>query len=556
MLEFEGVYQHAEVFLNGTSIVTHPYGYTSFFADLTPVVKPGETNALAVRVDNSQQKNSRWYSGSGIYRHVRLIVSDPVHVAPWGVFVTVPKADTNEATITVQSEVVNDGQQAASITIKNTLFGPDGTLLATFPSALSNLAPGQGTKVTQELPVKDPALWSPENPQLLKVVTTILEGEKVVDQITTPIGIRHLAWSAEKGMTINGTTVKLNGGCIHHDNGVLGACAFDRAEERKIEILKKAGFNAIRTAHNPPSPELLDACDRLGMLVMDEAFDCWANGKNHQDYSTVFKDWWERDIDAMVQRDRNHPSVVLWSIGNEIPGLGEAMGVEYGPKLANRVRANDSTRPVTDGILGFPNPNKKSDTVGTSSPQPTPDPKEVEKLKNYTLNWDSLNIVGSNYALDAHIKEHAQHSKRILVSTESSPPVGKAYQVADNAFVVGDFVWSAQDYLGECGVGRSFYEGDPTEPHGPPKKEHPDQPGGPAMHGSDNLFPWRGANSGDVDLLGNIKAAGHLRNILWNAGEKLAIAVKQPVPGGKKLITVGWGWWPTFESWALARLGG
>ncbi|MEI6323734.1 MAG: glycoside hydrolase family 2 TIM barrel-domain containing protein [bacterium] len=545
MLEFEGVYQHAEVFLNGTSITNHPYGYTSFFADLTSVIKPGEINTLAVRVDNSLQKNSRWYSGSGIYRHVRLIVSDPVHVAPWGVFVTVPKAETNEATVSIQSEVVNDGQKAASITVKNTLFGPDGGMVASFPSALSNIEPGQGKKITQEIPLKNPALWSLENPQLSKVVTTIQQGEKVVDKVTTVFGIRHLAWSPEKGMTINGKTVKLNGGCIHHDNGPLGACAFDRAEERKIEILKKAGFNAIRTAHNPPSPELLDACDRVGMLVMDEAFDCWANGKNHQDYSTVFKDWWERDIDAMVRRDRNHPSVVLWSIGNEIPGLGDAMGGEYGPKLANRVRSNDPTRPVTDGILGWP-VNTKKPVAGT--PQPPPDPKEADKLKNYELNWDSLDIVGSNYALGTHIKEHDQHPKRILVSTESSPPVGKAYEVLDNPFVVGDFVWSAQDYLGEVGVGRSFYEGDPTEPLGPPKKEHPDQPGGPVMHGNDKLFPWRGANPGDVDLIGNIKAACHHRNVIWGT-EKLSLAVRQPIEEGKKPVTVGWGWWPTFESW-------
>lgn len=544
-LEFEGVYQHAEIFLNGISITTHPYGYTSFIADLTKVLKPGEKNILSVKVDNSEQKNSRWYSGSGIYRHVRLFVTDPVHVVPFGVFATVPKADVGEATISVQTQVVNEGSSQEKVSLQSSLLGPDGSEIAVFPPMAADFTSTNAPEIKQEITIKNPPLWSPENPQLSKLSTKVYVGEKLLDEVTTPIGIRHLAWSAETGMMINGKPYKLNGGCIHHDNGVLGACAFDRAEERKIQLLKAAGFNAIRTAHNPPSPALLDACDRLGMLVMDESFDCWQKGKNKFDYSTIFNDWWERDIDAMVRRDRNHPSVVLWSIGNEIPALGEAMGGEYGPKLANRVRANDPTRPVTDGILGWPVSTKKADPNG---PAPNPDPKEVDKLKNYQLNWDSLDIVGSNYALGAHIKDHAQHPARILVSTESSPPVGKAYEVLDNPFVVGDFVWSAQDYLGEVGVGRSFYEGDATEPLGPPKKEHPDQPGNPVMHGNDKLFPWRGANSGDIDLIGFQKAACHQRNVMWGT-EKLSLAVRQPVQDGKKPVTVGWGWWPTWESW-------
>ena len=542
-LEFEGVYHHAEVFLNGISITSHPYGYTSFIADLTKVLKPGEKNILVVKVDNSQQKNSRWYSGSGIYRHVRLFVTDPVHVVPFGVFVSVLKADVGEATISVETQIINEQVSQRKVSLKASLLGPDGSKIAEYPEVATNFTTTNAPEIKQEITIKNPPLWSPENPQLSKLVTKVFEGDRLVDEVTTPIGIRHLAWSAEAGMTINGKTYKLNGGCIHHDNGVLGACAFDRAEERKIQLLKAAGFNAIRTAHNPPSPELLDACDRNGMLVMDEAFDCWANGKNHFDYSTVFANWWEKDIDAMVRRDRNHPSVVLWSIGNEIPALGEAMGGEFGPKLANRVRANDPTRPVTDGILGWPVSSKKADPNG---PAPTPDPKEAEKLKNYQLNWDSLDIVGSNYALNSHIKEHSQHPGRILVSTESSPPVGKAYEVLDNPFVVGDFVWSAQDYLGEVGVGRSFYEGDPTEPLNPPR--NPNDPPRPVMHGNDKLFPWRGANSGDLDLLGFQKAACHHRNVIWGT-EKLSLAVRQPVQDGKKPVTVGWGWWPTWESW-------
>jgi beta-galactosidase len=535
-VEFEGVYMNADVYLNGEKLASHPYGYTSFFVDLTAALKPGTTNILAVRVDNSQQKNSRWYSGSGIYRHVWLHVTGPVHVAPWGVFASTPRADTSSATVSVQTQVLNESTTPQAATIQTVLLGPDGSQVAVFPETKCDLPTTDAPEIKQEITVKNPALWSPEKRQISHIITRVLIGGNLVDEVTTDFGIRALKWSAENGLTLNGTTVKLSGGCIHHDNGVLGACAFDRAEERKVELLKAAGFNAIRTAHNPPSPGLLDACDRLGMLVMDEAFDCWAGGKNKCDYSVVFKDWWERDIDSMVKRDRNHPSVVLWSLGNEIPGIYSDMGGEYGPKLAERVHSLDKTRPVTNGILGWPVDEKK------------PKPDDAQKQKNADANWNSLDIVGSNYALNRHISQHKQFPDRVVVSTESSPPIGKAYEVADNPFAIGDFVWSGQDYLGESGVGRWFYVGDPSEPLDPPRPgDKPDQIR-PVMHGNDKLFPWHGANSGDLDILGNSKPAAHLRNITWNMGEKLAMAVRQP-QDDRKIITVGCGWYPTWESW-------
>ncbi len=533
-VEFEGVYMNADVYLNGQKLTFHPYGYTSFFVDLTPALKLGAANVLAVRVDNSQQKNSRWYSGSGIYRHVWLTVTNPVQVAPWGVFVSVPKADTTTATIDVQIEVLNKASTIKSAKIVTFLLEPDGKELGRVETSAD--LPASGSQVIQQnFTIKNPPLWSPEAPQMSRAVTSVVVDGKTLDQVSTPFGVRELAWSADKGLTLNGKTYKLSGGCIHDDNGVLGACAFDRAEERKIQLLKAAGFNSIRTAHNPPSPELLDACDRLGMLVMDEAFDCWDKGKNKYDYSVVFKDWWQRDIDAMILRDRNHPSVVLWSIGNEIPGIYTDTGGEEGPKLAAEIHSLDKTRPVTNGILGWPADPKK----------PTPD--DAVKQKNADLNWNSLDIVGTNYNLGRHIAQHDQFPTRILVSTESSPPIGQAYQVLDNPYVVGDFVWSAQDYLGECGVGRWFYEGDPTEPLGPPKAPG-DTTIHPVMHGSDSLYPWHGANPGNLDLLGNRKPAAYLRNITWGQGEKLYLSVRQP-QADKKVIVVGWGWFPSWESW-------
>ena len=333
-VEFEGVYMNATVWLNGEKLGTHPYGYTAFFYDLTPYLKFGARNVLAVRVDDSQQQTSRWYPGSGIYRHVWVTLTGAAHVAQWGVFVATPEVSAARAKVVVRTQV--EGAGAAPATIETTLFGPDGKKAGAAQGAAG--AP-------QEIAVANPALWSPETPKLYRAVTRVLIAKKVVDEVETPFGIRSLGWSAEKGFLLNGKPVKMVGGSVHHDNGVLGAAAFDRAEERRVELLKAAGFNAIRTAHNPPSPAFLAACDRLGMLVMDEAFDCWERAKKPFDYHLYFKDWWQRDIDAMVLRDRNHPSVAIWSIGNEIPERGVEAGAQTAKTLADYVRKLDSTPP-------------------------------------------------------------------------------------------------------------------------------------------------------------------------------------------------------------------
>jgi beta-galactosidase len=304
---------NAEVYLNGQKLDSHPYGFTSFFVDLTPALKAGEGNVLAVRVDNSAQKNARWYTGSGIYRHVWLDVTNLVQVAPWGVFVNVPKADAQAANISVQTTLLNQTANTTSARITTRLQGPDGAEIGRSETSV-DLAASGSREIQQEIALTHPPLWFPETPQLSTAVTDVIVDDKTVDEVTTRFGVHALAWSADKGLTINGKTYKLAGGCIHDDNGVLGACAFDRAEERKVELLKAAGFTALRTAHNPPSPALLDACDRLGMLVLDEAFDCWVNGKNTFDYHVIFKDWWQRDIDLMILRDRNHPAVVMCAL--------------------------------------------------------------------------------------------------------------------------------------------------------------------------------------------------------------------------------------------------
>ncbi|MDR0533438.1 MAG: DUF4982 domain-containing protein [Verrucomicrobiales bacterium] len=529
-VEFEGVYMAPEIYLNGKKLYSQPYGYTSFFVDLTDTLKAGEKNVLAVRVDNSKQKNSRWYSGSGIYRHVWLQVSDPVHVANWGVFVSTVKASPQSATLSVQTKALNQTAQPLTVKLQTDILSPDGNKIGSTESDCPLSANGEGS-VEQSISLSNPPLWSPETPQLCQAVTRVIANGKVLDTVTTPFGVRQLAWAAKDGLTINGKTYKMKGGCIHADNGVLGVSAFDRAEERKVELLKAAGFNALRTAHHPPSPALLDVCDRLGILVMDESFDCWTKGKNNADYSVYFKDWWQRDQDSMVLRDRNHPSIVMWSIGNEVPEVySNAEVAAYGPKLVAAIHALDKTRPVTNSIFSWP----------SSFPQPKPE--DEQKMKNAELSWDCQDIVGSNYEIGKHVAQHDQHPDRVLVSTESSPPLGPYQHVLNNSFVVGDFVWSAQDYLGEVGVGRWFYEGDPTEPL--------DNKGNPVGHGRDDLYPWHGANSGHLDILGNTKPASLYWNVVWQTGlVKLGVGVRQPQTDDKKIKVAGWGWYPTWSSW-------
>ena len=517
-VEFEGIYMNATVYINGHDLGLHPYGYTTFFHDLTPHLKLGGSNVLAVRVDQSQQRNSRWYSGSGIYRHVWLDVAHPIHVADWGVFVTTPSVSSARATVSVRTRVANDSDRQSVVTVRHAFYSTSGAAVGRSEKTAS-VEPRGSAEVEQQIAVDQPALWSPESPSLYRVVTHLVQDGKPIDQVSTPFGIRSLEWSAEKGFLLNGKQVKMVGGCIHHEHGPLGAASFDRAEERRVQILKESGFNAIRTAHNPPSPALLDACDRLGMLVMDEAFDCWSRGKNKFDYSVVFQDWWRRDIDAMVLRDRNHPSVIMWNIGNEVPERGEPLGAQEARMISDYLRGLDRTRPVTSAlnfIMG-----KWSDTDGY---------------------YSAIDIAGYNYNLNNHVEDHKRVPARVMACTESYPQSMFDYwaMVDESPYIVGDFVWTAIDYLGESGLGRWYYRD--------PKDKGPEGYGAP--------YPYHGADCGDIDICGNRRAMAYYRNIVWNRGEKLFLGVRQSPPEGKELRVTRWGVWPVCQSWTWPGMEG
>ncbi len=434
-VEFDGVAANATVYLNGKKLGIHPYAYTSFRFDLTAALDYSKANVLAIRADTSQQPDSRWYSGAGIYRHVRVVVTDPIHMSPWGVFVSTREATNESATVIVRTQIENDSAKPTEVMVKTTLLSATGELVGKDQSPLQ-VGVGSHEEASYKIAVAHPKLWSPETPTLYRAVTEIMQGGKVVDRVETNFGVRSFAWSVDKGLLLNGKSIKLTGGSVHHDNGPLGAAAFDRAEERRVELLKAAGFNAVRTAHNPPSPAFLDACDRLGLLVLDEPFDVWTKSKAKYDYAQFFNDWWQLDIDSMVLRDRNHPSIIFWGIGNEIPEAWTPDGAPIAKKLAARVRSLDSTRPVTEAFPGATY---------------TPSTDAVMSL---------LDVSGYNYNLKQNqAKDHDRVPGRIMMTTESLPSAAfDNWKLAhEYPYILGEFVWTAMDYLGESGIGSWSY---------------------------------------------------------------------------------------------------
>jgi beta-galactosidase len=510
-VRFDGVYMNADFWINGHLLGNHPYGYTSFEFDLTPYLKPaGQQNVLAVRVRNDG-KNSRWYSGSGIYRHIWLTVAAPIFMPTWGVFVTTPEVSKEKAVVKITSEVRNASATEADVVVRARVLDAKGKTVKTTESTL-HLPANEMRQAEQMLEVSSPRLWSLDSPELYSAEVEIVAARKTVDEVPTPFGIRKIEIDAEHGFRLNGEVLKLKGGCVHHDNGPLGSAAIDRAEERRVELLKASGYNAIRTSHNPPSPAFLDACDRLGMLVVDEAFDCWDRGKNPQDYHLYFKDWSDRDIASMVRRDRNHPSVVIWSIGNEIPEQFSTNAVPIQKRLREAVLSHDSTRPVTQAICN--------------------------DWGQVTRNWDMLSdpafthldVGGYNYLPNRYESDHARHPERVIMGTESYPKDFFDYWtlVEKHPYVIGDFTWTAMDYLGESGIGHSLTGG-----------------------GRDPFFmswPWFNAWCGDIDICGFKKPQFFYRDVVWGRSQ-IEMAVHAPIPEGQRERVSGWGWPDETQSW-------
>ena len=471
-INFDGIYRNSEVWINGHYLGKRANGYISFRYKLTPYLTFGkEANTITVKVDNSAQPNSRWYTGSGIYRKVWLLATNKIAIDQWGSFVSTPIVDSHSALIQVQTKIFKEQGVDSKIRIQHLLLDAAGKIVSSTTDTNLTLR-DSFTVITSRITVTNPSLWSVEKPYLYKVRTIIHAGDELVDEYETTMGIRSFYFDAAKGFYLNGQPLKILGVCNHHDLGALGAAVNTRAIERQLEILKAMGCNAIRTAHNPPATELLDLCDKMGFIVMDEAFDMWKKRKNRQDYSVDFEQWHKADLEDQVKRDRNHPSVFIWSIGNEIREQFDSTGKTIAKELSNIIKSLDSTRPVTSALT------------------------ENIPEKNFIYQSGALDILGFNYKLASYpdLPKHFPGQKILAAETMSAlatrghydmpsdsmrlwPPDSKtpfkgnadlsvsAYDhvyaywgsshedgwnaVKKNDFLAGIFVWSGFDFLGE-----------------------------------------------------------------------------------------------------------
>lgn len=507
MLSFDGVYQDSKVFVNGEQVGGHYYGYAPFVVDITKQMKQGN-NTVAVRVDNSAQKNSRWYSGSGIYRKVNLIVCNPLHITPWGIAITTPKVSKSQATVFVSTEVKNESDVTKTFTIGTSINAAN----ASSESEAITLSAGESRTISQQLTIANPKLWGTESPNLYEAKVEIKENGKVIDEKSQNFGVRTIEYDSQNGLRINGEKTLIYGGCAHHDNGILGAAAYRSAEYRKVKLMKDAGFNLVRTSHNIPSEDFLTACDELGLMVIDEAFDGWVDQKNSNDYHLRFKEESSADVAAMVLRDRNHPSIICWSIGNEIIERKHISCIATAQRLKKEILKHDATRPVTEALCAWD-----------------------QDWEIYDPHAAVLDIVGVNYMMHKAKSDHERVPERVIWQTESYPrdAFNNWAMVNDNPYVIGDIVWTAIDYLGESGLGRFFYEGE-TDGESWMKPQ----------------FPWHGSYCGDIDLMGWRKPISYYREMLYRPDRnKLYLAVKEPSGYYGNIKETMWSVWPTWECW-------
>ena len=535
LLEIDGAYMNAQVSCNENNLAKHPYGYSPFVVDLTGKLRADMDNKLAISCYGSQP-SSRWYSGAGLYRNVTMLVGEPCYLDPRDLAVTTPEVSAAHALVrlaltprtlcatpvqaTIRAELRFHGEAVARVE-------QDATLDPAAPAAL-----------TLELPVTTPALWDDVTPNLYDLTVAVGAEGQEEDLTELKVGIRRIEINARDGLLLNGRKVTLHGGCIHHDHSMIGARAMPRAEERKLEKLKAAGFNAIRTAHNPPSAALLDACDRLGILVIDEFFDCWRTGKNRNDYNLYFEDWWQRDIEAIVRRDRNHACVYCWSFGNEITESdGRSDGVYWTRALAAQIRRFDNTRLVTNGGMFMPRHLvDDGSNAGMGGPPMMRNPylSPEAQAAAFAEMIDCLDIVSLNYSYQNYEKFAQLFPGKVLQGTETSgmDAWSNAQAVARNSHVIGDFMWTAYDNLGEAGAGRSYWE--------PAKR-----------FGLMADWPWMSCFQGDLAMDGTRLPRSYYRKIIWGLDDGAYLFTTHPSHTGQPLYGTGFHWHDVKKTWTF-----
>ena len=546
ILDLDGAYMNAEVLINREQIAHHPYGFTPFQMNISDVLMPGMKNQIQI-ITQCRLPGARWYSGGGLYRQVSLYVGEPCHVEPWDLQVITESVENGSAAVSVKAAITNEHSEEKEVLCKVTLTDPDGTAAAEQTRQLI-LKPGR-TETAFLLSLSSPQLWDDLTPNLYELRLDVQAEGQEPDTTIKRIGIRKITIDGKTGMLVNGRPVRLRGGCVHHDNTLLGACAFPRAEERKVQKLKEAGFNAVRTAHNPPSDAFLDACDRLGMYVLDESFDCWCQGKFAQDYHLYFADWWERDTTYMVLRDRNHPSVFCWSIGNEITESDGTSHADRWTKLqVDLIHRLDPSRPVTLGGMFFPNQpgeeGKKWDDPDTGDkPMGPPSIKPFRKsdalltrqMESAKRMLETVDILSLNYSMEryAFFREHYPHKALLGTETKSYYAWENDRAVRDNANVIGDFVWTAYDYLGEAGAGRGVL--DPGE----------------LKVWLCGDYPWLCSDQGDLDMDGKRRPRSYYRGVLWGLDQGVHLFARHPSKTGKHLYGMGWHWSDAAKNWTV-----
>ncbi len=557
-LKFEAVYMNALVYLNGQLVAQRPYGYSAFIAPLNDYLNYGGENELRVLVKNIGP-NSRWYSGSGITRDVWLLTASPLHIPDGGLKVSTEYIEDDYACVTVGLELLNRDFRRRKLEVVTEIYTPEGQLCACTSQPLS-IPGGSEESFSQTLNISSPLLWTAESPSLCRCVCRLVSDSIQFDSSESFFGIRTLSLDARKGLRVNGKTVKLRGACVHHDNGLLGAVSPIEAEMRRVRILKEAGFNAIRMAHNPASSALLTACDRLGMYVMDEAFDMWTRPKKDNDYALFMEKWWKDDIKSMVLSDYNHPCVVFYSLGNEIPEVGTARGSALGREMARYIKALDPKRYAMVSINGvFASgdhiPQIMSDVISAAASRG----EDVGNVNDFMTAMDThmdaivqhplvserieaaavgMDLVGYNYMASRYEPDAVNYPHRVIMGSETYPPhIARNWALVKKLpSVIGDFTWTGWDYIGEAGVGIPAYrfgEG-----------------------GFGAQYPCQLAYCGDIDITGFRRPLSYMREIVFGLRKAPYITVQSPVHYGENLIKTPWVLSDSISSWTYPGFEG
>ena len=559
IVRFDGVYMNAMIYLNGQFVAKGPFGYTTVYADLTDHLRMGEENELRVLVRAGAMANSRWYSGAGIYRDVWLMISDKSRILPEGICPVTERIGEGYAVLKVLCTVENGKDRSGDFIIRHEIMetGRDKALLQNETPVF--LGSGERRELMSRMIIDSPKLWDEEHPDLYRIVTSLIRGDKVVDSDETVFGIRTLALDARRGMQVNGNTVKLRGACIHHDSGMLGAATYKEVHYRQVKKLKEAGFNAIRMSHHPAASALLDACDELGMYVMDELSDMWNRMKSGYDYGLYFEEWWRQDAEAMVRKDRAHPSVVLYSIGNEIPEIGTESGSKYAHDISAFFHELDPYRYTTAGINGVFAAGDHVPEIVEDIASGMEDRGEGGNVNDFMTLMDghmdeivthrrvseriekavsNLDVAGYNYMAARYEPDGRDYPDRVIVGSETYPPdIARNWELVQRLpHVIGDFTWTGWDYIGEAGVGIPAYKfGD---------------------GGFGARYPAQLAYCGDIDITGFRRPASYFREIVFGLRSKPYIAVQDPAHYGENLIKTPWVMSDSIHSWTFRGLEG